>query len=70
MRSSRDRRPARLAKPELLRELARDRVVAIVVDDDLEVCDAYERAGWTVMRATWATSSDALTTAQEEEGRT
>ena len=70
MRNRRDRRPARLAKPELLAELARDRVVAVVVDDDLEVCDAYERAGWTVLRATWATPSETLTQAQEDAGRT
>ncbi|MDP9181385.1 MAG: hypothetical protein M3P04_01250 [Actinomycetota bacterium] len=70
MRSTRDRRPARLAKPELLRTLAEDRVVAVVVDDDLEVCDAYEAAGWTVMRATWAARSPALEQAQEESGRT
>ena len=70
MRSTRDRRPARLAKPQLLRDLVGDRVVAVVVDDDLEVCDAYERAGWTVMRATWASRSDTLERAQEEDGRT
>jgi hypothetical protein len=70
MRSTRDRRPARYAKPELLRDVAGDRVVAVVVDDDLEVCDAYEQAGWTVLRATWAGRSDALERAQEEEGRT
>jgi hypothetical protein len=70
MRSTRDSRPARLAKPELLRDLAGDRVVAVVVDDDLEVCDAYEQAGWTVLRATWASRSDTLERAQEEEGRT
>ena len=70
MRASRDHRPARVAKPELLRELARDRVVAVVVDDDLEVCDAYEAAGWSVLRATWADRSEALEQAQEESGRT
>jgi hypothetical protein len=70
MRRTGDRRPARTAKPELLRRAARDRVVAVVVDDDLEVCDAYEAQGWTVLRATWATRSDALERAQEEEGRT
>ena len=70
MRSTRDRRPARLAKPELLRTLAAERVVAVVVDDDLEVCDAYEAAGWTVMRATWAARSAELEEAQEESGRT
>jgi phosphoglycolate phosphatase-like HAD superfamily hydrolase len=70
MRSRRDRRPARLAKPELLARLAQDRQVAVVVDDDLEVCDAYEAAGWPVIRATWATQSPTLVEAQEDEGRT
>jgi phosphoglycolate phosphatase-like HAD superfamily hydrolase len=70
MRSRRDRRPARVAKPELLARLAHDRQVAVVVDDDLEVCDAYEAAGWPVIRATWATQSPVLVEAQEEEGRT
>jgi phosphoglycolate phosphatase-like HAD superfamily hydrolase len=70
MRRERDRRPARVAKPELLRELARDRVVAVVVDDDPQVCDAYERAGWRVLRATWMTAEPTLFDAQEAEGRT
>lgn len=74
MRSSRDRRPARLAKPRLLRDLARDRVVAVVVDDDAEVCAAYERAGWRVLRATWMSAPIqeqlTLAEAQETEGRT
>lgn len=70
MRAARDRRPARQAKLELLSRLARDRVVAVVVDDDGQVCDAYEGAGWPVLRATWMTAPDALTQAQETEGRT
>lgn len=70
MRGARDRRPARVAKPELLHGLAAGRVVAVVVDDDLEVCDAYEAAGWTVLRADWAARSAALERAQEEAGRT
>ena len=70
MRTDGDHRPARKAKPPLLRELARGRVVAVVVDDDQEVCDAYEKAGWTVLRATWASRSPALQRAQEDEGRT
>lgn len=70
MRGPRDRRPARVAKPELLAELATDRVVAVVVDDDEQVCDAYEQAGWTVLRATWALESPTLTQAQEDAGRT
>ena len=70
MRRRGDHRPARQAKPELLRALAGDRTVAVIVDDDLEVCDAYEAAGWSVLRATWATRSTVLQTAQEEDGRT
>ncbi len=70
MRNARDRRPARVAKPELLRRLAADRVVAVVVDDDPLVCDAYEAAGWTVLRATWMADAPALHVAQEQDGRT
>ncbi len=70
MRGGRDRRPARLAKPQLLARVADGRRVAVVVDDDLEVCDAYEAAGWPVLRATWAVRTDTLQQAQEEEGRT
>ena len=70
MRRGRDRRPARVAKPELLARIARGRVVAVVVDDDEQVCDAYERAGWTVLRARWAVDSPTLIEAQEDAGRT
>jgi hypothetical protein len=70
MRPNRDHRPAREAKPPMLARLAAGRVLVIVVDDDLEVCDAYEAAGWTVMRALWASRSPALEVAQEAEGRT
>jgi len=70
MRRGRDRRPARVAKPELLARIARDRTVAVVVDDDEQVCDAYERAGWTVLRARWGVASPTLTEAQEDAGRT
>jgi hypothetical protein len=70
MRARRDRRPARVAKPQLLARVAHERRVAVVVDDDLEVCDAYELAGWPVLRATWAPRPLVLQEAQEEEGRT
>lgn len=70
MRRERDRRPARVAKPQLLGELARGRVVAVVVDDDSQVCQAYERAGYRVLRAAWMTAEPALVEAQEQEGRT
>jgi phosphoglycolate phosphatase-like HAD superfamily hydrolase len=70
MRSPTDRRPARLAKPPLLRALARGRTVAVVVDDDEQVCDAYERAGFRVLRARWAADAPVLHEAQDADGRT
>lgn len=70
MRRDHDRRPAAVMKPEVLQQLAAGRVVAVVVDDDPLVCDAYERTGWTVLRATWAERAAALERAQEVEGRT
>ena len=70
MRRPGDRRPARVAKVQLLRRLARDRVVAVVVDDDEQVCDAYEEQGWTVLRARWQATAPVLQQAQEQEGRT
>jgi hypothetical protein len=71
MRRAGDRRPARLTKPALLRRLAADgRRVAVVVDDDLQVCEALEDAGWPVLRADWMPPPDALQEAQEDAGRT
>ncbi|HEX5569574.1 MAG TPA: hypothetical protein VFY14_22090 [Streptomyces sp.] len=70
MRGARDRRPARVAKLELLRRLARHRAVALVVDDDHQVCDAYEGAGFQVVRAGWMARQPLLEQIQEREGRT
>ncbi|MFI1438776.1 phosphatase domain-containing protein [Streptomyces fructofermentans] len=70
MRRNDDRRPARRTKLEILRALARDREVRVLVDDDEFVCDDAERAGFTVVRARWAAASEALKQAQEDEGRT
>ena len=70
MRRNGDHRPAHVAKLRLLEELAAGRVVAVVVDDDLDVCAAYEQAGYPVLRAGWAPRSDTLHRAQEEDGRT
>lgn len=70
MRRDRDRRPARVAKLEQLRRLARGRVVAVVVDDDPAVCDAYESAGYRVLRACWQVEQRVLRQAQERDGRT
>lgn len=69
MRREDDRRPARQAKVQLLRRLARGRVVAVVVDDDPQVCDAYEREGWRVLRATWQAPPPELGQRQQEQGR-
>lgn len=70
MRGNLDRRPARLLKPEILRRLARAAPIALVVDDDAEVCAAVEAAGFPVRRADWMAGAPALLEAQEREGRT
>jgi phosphoglycolate phosphatase-like HAD superfamily hydrolase len=70
MRRNDDRRPARTTKLEVLRELAGQREIRMVVDDDELVCAAAERAGFRVVRANWASTSQALKDAQEREGRT
>jgi hypothetical protein len=70
MRGAADRRPARVTKPELLRTLARGRTVAVVVDDDALVCDAYRRAGFPVVEADWMPASGTLRRAQNKRGRT
>ena len=70
MRRRGDYRPARVTKAEELRRLARDREVAVVLDDDPEVCDALRAAGWPVEQATWVPHSRTLRAAQEREGRT
>lgn len=74
MRSGRDRRPAAVVKPELLRTIAQGREVAVVVDDDDRVVEAMRRAGHQVLHADWekraAEEDAALEQAQEEQGRT
>lgn len=70
MRRRRDFRPARVVKLELLRQLAADQPVDVVVDDDPEVVAALRAAGFAVMLATWATRSAPLHEGQEREGRT
>ncbi|WP_344001306.1 LNS2 domain-containing protein [Streptomyces thermocarboxydovorans] len=70
MRGNADRRPARCTKLAVLRRLARNREVRVLVDDDELVCEDARRAGFTVLHARWATPSDALEAAQEREGRT
>jgi len=74
MRGNADRRPARTTKLEVLRDLGRGGEVRMLVDDDALVCDAAERAGFRVVRAHWASTSQSGSTtlrdAQEREGRT
>ena len=70
MRRDHDRRPARRTKLEILRRLARDREVRVLVDDDELVCADAEQAGFPVVRARWAAPSAELREAQEREGRT
>jgi hypothetical protein len=69
MRRPGDRRPARLAKISLLRRLAAERPVDVLVDDDAEVCAAAEAAGFAVLRADWMPPRPALSEAQDREGR-
>lgn len=74
MRPESDRRPAAQVKVERLAELAADRQVAIVVDDDDRVVAAMRAAGYSVRHADWerrAIEEDrALALAQDVEGRT
>jgi hypothetical protein len=74
MRPDDDRRPAAQVKVELLRQLARGRTVAMVVDDDARVLAAMEAAGFPTFHATWEQRAleeqRALDRAQEQEGRT
>ena len=70
MRRNGDRRPAKVAKPSLLRKLADGRQVAVVVDDDPAVCDALTGQGWPVLVADWMTRPESLQTAQEQLGGT
>lgn len=74
MRREGDRRPARLTKVALLRRLAGERPVGLLVDDDEQVCAAARAAGFTVLQADWMladpASDGALTEAQERDGRT
>lgn len=69
-----DRRPARLLKVEKLRALEREAPVAVLVDDDPQVCEAARAAGFDVLPATWmhedADEAAALRRVQEAEGRT
>jgi hypothetical protein len=70
LRGDRDRRPARVLKVGVLRRLAARADVAVLVDDDPQVCVAARAAGFTVLEATWARPRPALLEAQELDART
>lgn len=70
MRPSTDRRPAPRVKVELLAQVAKAGRIALVVDDDEQVCDTLRACGYPVELAAWATASQALREAADLEGRT
>jgi FMN phosphatase YigB (HAD superfamily) len=74
MRPPGDRRPAAQVKVQLLRRLAADRTVALVIDDDPLVVAAMRKAGYPVRHAEWERRAEAeqlaLLQIQEIEGRT
>jgi hypothetical protein len=70
MRPDRDHRAARLFKVEMLRTLARQRTITVVVDDDPAVIDAVNAAGFPGMLAEWLPYTRVLAEAQERDGRT
>ncbi|ANY08291.1 phosphatase domain-containing protein [Pseudonocardia sp. HH130630-07] len=70
MRSDDDHRPARYVKREVLRLLADEREIAMVLDDDPAVVRVLAEDGWPVELATWLPHSSTLQDAQENQGRT
>ena len=70
MRGDGDRRPARMTKLSVVRRLAADRTVSVVVDDDDMVVEALRQAGFSVLHAQWMSEQGSLFDAQESEGRT
>jgi hypothetical protein len=70
MRRHGDFRPAKVTKTEEVARLARGREVAVLLDDDPDVCEALRSAGWPVEQATWVPHSRTLRAAQEKDGRT
>lgn len=70
MRGNADYRPARQAKLAVVKALAAERIVAVVVDDDPSVVTALAAAGITVRMADWVPYRAALREGQERDGRT
>jgi phosphoglycolate phosphatase-like HAD superfamily hydrolase len=69
LRPTRDYRPARLYKVEVLRRLSR-RGVAAFVDDDPEVIASATAAGFPAVLADWVPRDAVLSDAQDRLGRT
>jgi phosphoglycolate phosphatase-like HAD superfamily hydrolase len=69
LRPSRDYRPARVYKRDVLRSLA-PRGIAAFVDDDDEVIETARRAGFPAVLADWVPRNATLRNAQERLGRT
>lgn len=65
-----DHRPSREFKVDALRELAEERQIAVLVDDDPLVCHAARAAGFDVLPATWMGEAPGLIEAQEVDGET
>jgi hypothetical protein len=70
MRRDDDRRPARQAKREIVRDLATRHRIALIVDDDPAVVRELSDAGYRVRLADWVPHSSTLRAAQQREGRT
>jgi hypothetical protein len=54
----------------VLRRLAAQRTVAVVVDDDAAVVRAVRAAGFAVLHAEWMSAQPSLFEAQETDGAT
>ena len=65
-----DYRPSSVYKVDALRRFARDRSIAVLVDDDPLVCEAARAAGFDVLPATWLGEQPDLLEAQELDGET
>lgn len=65
-----DRRPARQVKVEVLRRLAEQQPVVVLVDDDPQVLASARDAGFDVLPADWMAEDATLREAQEVEGET
>jgi hypothetical protein len=70
MRGNRDRRPARTFKLGLVRKLAAEHVVGVVLDDDPAVVAALRAEGLPADLADWVPRDEELDVAQEQQGRT